>query len=294
MNTLSRIGAVLVLVGIATLIVGATGFTTTEADRPTNIDIVGDDDAYLGLEYEDRSVTGLPLVQTESEVILVNLTNRFTTNTSEVDVNITNVDNDDFDVTLSDEPADSMEVGETQSVYVDVECSPPLLGSESGTVSFNVSAEGDGFEVKTTEPRSIEITCESLIDISVSISINAGIEVGQGVGQSETTIADLTNEGDDLEDVTVSVTPTGVLQIKENGNPGGVWFSDSEETFEPEDGTWNGTTSLDAGETIEIDAQLKCAGGSTAGDSAGFIIDVTYSGEVVASSNKSDAVTCNP
>ena len=157
---------VLATMGAATaagsVLVGAGAYTRVEAQRGVTVEIVGDEDAYLGLRYGDLDV------ECGDVVTFVTITNQLKQPVSIDDVGFADVDgielSDPWFVRCSDgtvfEEADELDVGQCVKVKVEILDCPvdPItvdvpFGVEVSEDDVLVIAQGSG-------DRSVEITCE--------------------------------------------------------------------------------------------------------------------------------------
>lgn len=70
MRFTTRVGLALLLVAGMSIIVGAGSFTSTEADRPVNVSVVEDDEAYIGFQIGDYPSSDNGAEGTDYEVTL--------------------------------------------------------------------------------------------------------------------------------------------------------------------------------------------------------------------------------
>lgn len=160
------------------LVIGSNAFTSAEVERNVNVDVVGDEDAFLGLVYDDIDIEEPPdsvrFGKGVYEETLVELRNQFSTDITVDDFVIEVESDDDVEVDFSDDPSapgdtecavvgdpddEEIERGECALVRVDVEC--PLVRAEerSATVSFGVAVSGTGVSAETATNREVVITC---------------------------------------------------------------------------------------------------------------------------------------
>ncbi|QLD86561.1 hypothetical protein HWV23_12755 [Natronomonas halophila] len=151
------------------LVIGSNGFTSAEVERDVSVDVVGDEDAFLGLLYEDFAVEEPPndveptTLRSDYEERLVELLNQFgvalTVDEFEIDVET----DDGVEAELSHVP-DILDIGESGDVLVDIECSSVRLETETATVYFDVAVSGTGVSIETTESRDIRVECPKTTD----------------------------------------------------------------------------------------------------------------------------------
>lgn len=158
------------LLSIAGLAVGSGGFSSTAADRGVSVAVVGDEDAYMALNYADRSVEREATVGDEITLPVVDVTNQFT---EAVDVTVdyrvddaTGLDTDDGSETAA------LGAGQATAVSTDVACT--VAGDYEITATFDATADGNGVAANTSRPRTVryEITC--LADRSATATPSPG------------------------------------------------------------------------------------------------------------------------
>jgi hypothetical protein len=165
-NVLASMGA---FTASGSLVIGSNGFTSTEVERDVDIDVVGDEDAFLGLIYEDFEVEEPPnnveptTLRADYEERLVELLNQvgvaLTVDEFEIDVET----DDGVEAELSHVP-DTLGIGESGDVLVDIECSSVRLETETAIVSFDVAVSGTGVSIETTESRDVRVECPQTTD----------------------------------------------------------------------------------------------------------------------------------
>ena len=145
----------------AGFLVDTRGFSSIEAERTVTVDVVGDENAFLQLEYPSEPV------DCEDEFQLVEIGNRTTTDLTSVVVSIESVP-DGLSLNLPDgsslDPTDDIVVvdgetlrpGESKSVMIEV-TDDGFTGT--GEIAFGVSVHGADISVDTTEPRTVEVDC---------------------------------------------------------------------------------------------------------------------------------------
>lgn len=164
------------------LVMGSGAFTSAEVERDVNVDVVGDENAFLGLVYDDIEAEEPPdSVATEVgppravyEETLVELRNQFSTDITVDDFVMAVETDDDVEVDFSDSPTDpgdtdcavvgdpdseEIERGECAIVRVNVECPVVRTEEHSATVSFGVAVSGTGVSAETTTNREVVVTC---------------------------------------------------------------------------------------------------------------------------------------
>ena len=141
----------------AGFLAGTRGFSSIEAERNVTIDVVGDENAFLRLEYPSQPV------DCEGEFRLVEIGNLTTTDLTSVVVSIESVPDglsldptDKIDVVDGDVDGETLETGESESVMIEV-TDNGFTGT--GEIAFGVSVRGADISVDTTEPRTVDIDC---------------------------------------------------------------------------------------------------------------------------------------
>lgn len=147
------------------LLVGTQGFSTTEAERGISIDVVGDGDAFLRLEYPPQSIA------CAGEIHLVKIRNLTGSALTSVTVSVKSIpdtlnlyrsDNaimeGDEIVVVDEAVGESLDIGEEQSVQVTATADEGFTGA--GEVAFHVSASGPGISIDTTAPRTVTVSCD--------------------------------------------------------------------------------------------------------------------------------------
>jgi len=154
MRNRRRLFALLAVTALAVSAVGTGGFSTTTADRGVTVDVVGDENAYMALEYKDKTVS-------EGTHSLVTATNQFAQ-----DVSFTisaNVEQSHTNLSVSvngDISDENISPGDSTDLDVTLDCTNNETADRSATVSFSATADGDGVFATTSERRSVTYTVE--------------------------------------------------------------------------------------------------------------------------------------
>jgi hypothetical protein len=124
-------------------------FSSVEAERNVNIDVVGDEEAFLRLLYPSERQS----VPCMGEIDLVDVQNWTGSELTSVTVSIVSSP-DNLTVEFD---ADTFRLGDTEIHSISV--TPQATDGSSGTgeIEFHVTAAGDGIFIQTTEPRSIDV-----------------------------------------------------------------------------------------------------------------------------------------
>lgn len=142
------------LFGIAVVLaltVSSEGFSSTTTDRGVTVETVGDEDAYLSLEYPNSTQTA----DSGDTVVFLTVSNYFS-NPVDVTVDYT-VDGGPVADPSADSQSERLGVGDSIDVSTTVECDS---GTATRVVSFDVRAEGSGTTAGTTEKRTVEYTVD--------------------------------------------------------------------------------------------------------------------------------------
>jgi hypothetical protein len=141
----------------AGFLVDTRGFSSIEAERTVTIDVVGDENAFLQLEYPSEPVG------CEDEFQLVEIGNLTTTDLTSVVVSIESVPDglsldptDEIVVVDGDDDGETLDPGESESVMIEVTDDG---STGTGEIEFGVSVHGEDISVDTTEPRTVEVDC---------------------------------------------------------------------------------------------------------------------------------------
>lgn len=142
------LAVLVVTAATASLVVGSGGFSSASADRAMSVDVVGDDEAYMSLDYSDATVSG------GKEVTFVTVSNRFT---EEVEITVDyEVESDDGGQIESESGNETEDVGVGEEFDVAVELDCQSNGRQDATVSFDVDATGDSVSAETSESRHVD------------------------------------------------------------------------------------------------------------------------------------------
>ncbi|WP_324756461.1 hypothetical protein [Haloarcula montana] len=148
-----RLALVLALAAAAMLTVSAQGFSSVSADRQVSVDVVGDEDAYMSLRYEDISLNADSHETVEIEFLGVsNHFNQPINFTVRYAVGSDGVDGPSREV----ETHEDVDIGESFDVSTTAECTPS--DTIERTVSFDVQANGGSVFAETTSPRTVAYT----------------------------------------------------------------------------------------------------------------------------------------
>jgi len=190
------LGSLVTATGGSSLLVSGA-FSETESQRRVKVETVGDEDAYLRLEYQDADNLDCPGTET---VTLVNLTNQLTTEITDITVS--------YDLS-GDEPPETSElvvpetlsIGESGDVTLDIRCQPPK--QEETTITFTVAVTGHELDL-VAQDREITVTCDcpgqagaENVTESTNETVETANESGETVDESDGSInesAGSTNE----------------------------------------------------------------------------------------------------
>lgn len=180
------------LLGMGTATAGGSAllasgsFSSTESQRDTSVQIVGDDGAYLGIELFAPSVC-------RGVVDIADVTNRFKQTQTLTDIVAEVVSSpDDITVTVDSTP-DQLDTGETGTVTLDVDCAG---ATEPKTVALRIEANGDEERVEVHREVDIDCACSSTTATGISfVAFSGGGTTGLGT--------DGGNTGFDIDSITV-------------------------------------------------------------------------------------------
>lgn len=193
--------SVFLLIGLTAIVglaVSSGAFTSTSADRGVAVSVVGDEDAYMALDYDGHNYgngggfdtihshgqgfdanhshgEGLDLGHvhgnstnsgndaSDGDVTFVTVTNQFT---EEVAITVDYTVESDDGSSSGSETKQNVGVGEEFSVSVAFDCESH--GPQDATVSFDVEASGDSVSAATSESRHVEyrVICNNKRDNS--------------------------------------------------------------------------------------------------------------------------------
>ena len=142
------------LAGGSSLIVSSNAFTSVEAERELQVDIVGDEEAYLALHYSDDVDNGSGRTATVTcgeHVTLFDIRNRFSAPINTLEVG---VDDDRFEISVD---SDSLGPGDDPAL-VQLETNFSNGCTEgSFEITVEIEASGDGFSVDAERDFKIEV-----------------------------------------------------------------------------------------------------------------------------------------
>ncbi|RKS82740.1 hypothetical protein BDK61_2055 [Haloarcula quadrata] len=144
--------ALCVLVASAGLGMGSGGFSSVDADRAVTVDVVGDESAYMSLDYSNETVD--PTDGTK-EVEFVTVANHFA---EVVDFRIYFTVTGGLTADSSSNPIIEKNVGVGENIdgTVTLECDSSDSTYSTAIIDFNVVADGDGVWAETTAKRTVE------------------------------------------------------------------------------------------------------------------------------------------
>jgi hypothetical protein len=122
------------------MIVGSSAFTSTSPERSVSVNVVGDEDAYLGLSWYTLDRCG-------ANQNLVTVTNQFETKLTDIDVAV--VETDKLRATIKNQPT---ALGSGESTTVNIKLNPKDASNKSTrSVTVEVTVQGNGVTVETTQ-----------------------------------------------------------------------------------------------------------------------------------------------
>ena len=138
------------LVVVIALTVNTSGVSMVATDRDVNVKIAEDQNAYIGLETFDQSLT----TGTHEDVELIIIHNRLGRELTEIDVTISGDKN--VSPKLQDYPK-SLGVGESGTVTATINCG----GEAFDTQTWSVRITASGNDVMITLDRTVSVSCEN-------------------------------------------------------------------------------------------------------------------------------------
>ena len=187
--------------------VGTGAFSSVDAERDVEVSVVEDDEAYLGLEVETRTVT----VGQSTDV--VEITNRFAdTDTLSLDVSVEDTSDTVDEVAVADSGQKlSLEIGPGESEPVSINCREP------GSVWFELRFVGEVGGASVEKTRTFDdIDCESKSEQATSgitfKSGNSGIVINRDEATGATVYYEKDNGLGEARSDDVSVNETLKLE----------------------------------------------------------------------------------
>jgi hypothetical protein len=157
-NVLASIGVITAGGG---LVMSSGAFTSAEVERDVNIDVVGDPNAFLGLQYpdgdgnypgenEDANATPPKTLTLDGETNLFKATNQFSSEITTFDVTV--VDGEEAFDSIALNKDESTPFGSGDEKLVTVNCNDGTTAS----IDVEVFASGDGFSVTAVRTFTID------------------------------------------------------------------------------------------------------------------------------------------
>lgn len=226
------------LLGISTAaaggsaLLGSGAFSEVSPQRAAEVEVVGDENAYLRLEYPDLSV------ECSNTVTLVEITNLSKEELTSFDIKIISVGGGTVE---NVQTPGSLTVGESGDVTAEVDCD----GTETATVTFTVEAAGSETSVRAKH-RSNDISCDCQSTTGISFVAFCGdvdeSDIDCTVDAADDTV-EWENNGDGTIDVLVlyggfgSYTSKGPYFLNFNDPPNGTVSVGEEDEKVPKDDT---------------------------------------------------------
>jgi hypothetical protein len=153
MNALRTASVGLAIVAGLLVLSGSLAFSSATAERSVSVDVVNDNQAFIG--YESNDIQNLNASKTD-EVTAVEIENRFSQDVRVTDLTLAST-SDSVQLSNPDQP--DIQSGHSESIRATVErCEP----GASATVSVTVTVSGDGIKAQLSdggETRSFEVSC---------------------------------------------------------------------------------------------------------------------------------------
>jgi hypothetical protein len=143
-----RIALIVLAAASLMLATGSSAFTSTSADREISIEVVEDDEAYLGQTWHELDRCG--------NQDLVTIENRFGTELTEVDVII--VDSEHINPVIKSEP-EKIGAGDAATIKINPRSPENASQDIERTVTVKIEAKGPAF-VETGQ-KTLDVNCPS-------------------------------------------------------------------------------------------------------------------------------------
>jgi len=211
-----------------TAVVGSGAFSRVESQREARVDVVGDEDAYLGLVYDEtvafdcEGMVELAVENQTKEVLGEEVTVDFDTGDG---ITITGIEvrGEDAEQFEADEGNTRVElqddgafgIGRRVTIELTVECDSGFDGTSD--LTFGIEATGDGTNILVDDdhPRSVEVDCDCAPTFDASsISFVAFCAATDGQSAPQVSVEAVEFTGDD-EPVTVDYERTGGGELGE-------------------------------------------------------------------------------
>jgi hypothetical protein len=134
--------AILALFVVAAAITGTTGFSTLQSDRTVDVQVAGDDEAYLQIVE-----TGTQIKKDKTGAVL-KLTNQFS---ESVDLSISVTTDDD----IQSQGLDTRSIDPSKTAKLEVKCSQ----ESSGTITVDIEASGDEISFEKSG-HEVDVDCK--------------------------------------------------------------------------------------------------------------------------------------
>lgn len=259
-----KLAFVLVAVAAVALVTGTGGYSSVNAERGVSVDVVGDGDAYLTLEYSETA----ELSGTDAyEVTFLTIRNRFTVDADLDATALPSSTSDGLDVTYTSgsRSVDTrLAPGEAVDFAAELTCAS--AGEQNVTFTIDAKADGPGVSVNTTEERtaSFDVRCRS---VAIRVEETEGT-----VGGGSFTLLHLDDTSNQSASVdSVSVPDDANVSLASSTGDGAEGYGDVEaECVESTNGTSVPVrvTVEGSGETVDFTrhrtVDVLCEPGSTA------------------------------
>jgi hypothetical protein len=153
MTRLRRVAVVLAALAVVGTTIPTGGLSSASAERSVSVDVVPDDEAFLGIDKHDQTVYGSSDDQNsqfEEQVTLLTVTNRFPSDLTTVSATVTG----SLIESESVETPDRLDIGAHGSVTATVDCD----GDGQTAVTVDIVASNSVVTVELT--RHVTIECE--------------------------------------------------------------------------------------------------------------------------------------
>lgn len=148
-NHLKIVSAVLLVAAVTVLLTGSVGVSSVEADREITIEVVDDEDAYVGFIPDGESETD------DGNLVVAEIRNQLPTGTELTITDSEVTTSDDSEINTTVEP-ETLGPGEATNLTIDA-CSGD---NESIEVSVAVDASSDSVDIHlANNSRTFEVSC---------------------------------------------------------------------------------------------------------------------------------------
>lgn len=149
-----RIATVVFALALLTSVVATGAFSTTTADRGISVDVVDDDEAYVG--YEPGEIYAVNTTNQTTTETLITVTNRFSSSVELADIDVDA--HPALEIVVLDESG-RIGAGESMDINAGIRCNEEIMSSD---VAVSVSVDGEDVAAALdgdTETRMVAVYC---------------------------------------------------------------------------------------------------------------------------------------